>query len=141
MKTQSESDRQDDIELELSGWWALGAFGVFVAGGAFLIARAQGPEAVATLMQASLMLVFFVGGILLGLLCMQALGASQRWDLSEEFDSENETVSLQPTVTQTSQKRTARSRTAGSKTAAENDDEIDPFLEILKRNHPTQRAA
>ncbi len=136
MKTQSESNRQDDIELELSGWWAMGAFGVFVAGGAFLIARAQGPDAVVTLMQVSLMIVFFVGGILLGLLCMQALGASQRWNLSEEFDSANETVPLKPTVAQTS-----KIQTAGSTSAVEADDEIDPFLEILKRNHPGKRAA
>ncbi len=131
-----ENDHQNDIELELSAWWGAGAFGLFAIGGAFLIARTQGSEAVLTLMQASLMLIFLVGGILLGLLCTQALGASQRWQLSEEFENDQKTENPKTARLQvSSQRKSIPSHATGD------DEEIDPFYEILKRNHSDKKVA
>lgn len=126
----SRMTEQDSLNVKTSGWWGVGTFALMIGGGSILVTRSLGPSAVQFLMHAALMLIFLAGGILQGLLSIQALGASQRWGMSEEAASAgNEHAPRKSngplSIEETSQKR----------------EEFDPFYEILKQNRAPKRAA
>jgi len=127
---------RDTIEMELSLWWGVATLVLVIGGGAVLIARNIGPQVMETLLFTSLMLVFLVGGVLLGALATQALGSGLRWGLSEDEsthlpNSENPATLLSANT----------SSTEGEPISSLDDEEIDPFYEILKRNRSAKKAA
>ena len=127
----------DTMELELSVWWGVAVLALMVGGGAIFVARNLGPQAVETLLATTLMLVFLVGGVLLGALSIHALGSSQRWGLAnDETDLPVNQSSNQP-----GHLRVNANSTEGKSISALEDDDIDPFLEILKRNRSAKKAA
>lgn len=122
--------RPDDItELEVSGWWGVAAIVLMAGGGAMLVANRLGTQASDLLMYYSLIGLFLAGGILLGLLSLQAAGASQHWDLGHSEDANQEAAAA---------KSAGSSATLPINSSAEH--ETDPVLEILHR-HQSQRAA
>ena len=129
---------RDTVELELSVWWGVAALALIVGGGAIFAAQNLGPQAVETLLLSTLMLVFLVGGVLLGALIIQALGSCQRWGLAnDEIELPVNHPSQQP-----GDLRVSVNLTEGDSLCSfEEEDDIDPFLEILKRNRSTKKAA
>ncbi len=126
----------ETIEMELSLWWGVATLVLMVGGGAILIARNIGPQAIETLLYTSLMLVFLAGGVLLGALATQALGSSQRWGLSDE-----ETPLLANPRKQATLLSLNENSAKGDSTLSFEKSEVDPFYEILKRNRSSKKAA
>jgi hypothetical protein len=129
-------ENRDTVEMGLSIWWGAAILALMVCGGAVLIARNIGPQAIETLLYTSLMLVFLAGGVLLGALATQALGSSQRWGLAD-----GETPFLEDTLNQKALHSGSVNTDESGPASLLGDDEIDPFYEILKRNRSAKKAA
>lgn len=118
-------------ELQLSGWWSVATIAFLTIGVAVVIARLIGPTALDNLILFTLMGIFLVGGVLLGLLLTQAIGASQRWNLLRVTEEEAplSTVHHREPVAAPSESDTLSGNA------------VDPFYEILKQNRGANRAA
>lgn len=136
MRREITMEDHDAIEMELSIWWGVATLVLMVGGGAVLIARNIGPQAMETLLFTSLMLVFLVGGVLLGALATQALGSSHRWGLAE-----GESTLLEDSRNQRGLHSGSANTHDSGPASLLDDDEIDPFYEILKRNRSAKKAA
>lgn len=122
-------------DVEISGWWAFATIALVIAGGAMIVARTIGPEAVDMLIKCSLITVFMLGGVLVGLLATQAIGASQLWGLGIE-----ETAVQHGQLDFAEERKAVANRESVSE-ALEDDEEIDPFYEIMKQNRSRKSAA
>lgn len=129
-------EENDSIDVELSIWWGVATLVLIVGGSAVLVAQNLGPEAVKTLLYTSLMLVFLVGGVLLGALATQALGSGQRWGFADDQPS-----AFLDTPSQEKTRLTSLDSGGSETISPQEEDGIDPFYEILKRNRAAKKAA
>lgn len=122
-------------DIEISGWWAFATIALVIAGGATLVARMIGPDAIEMLIKGSLITIFMVGGILVGLLGTQAIGASQLWGLGIA-----ETESAQRDKLGSPHGNSASTTEFVDESFAD-DEDIDPFYEIMRQNRSGRSAA
>ena len=130
---------QEFVDVQISGWWGVATVLFVVAGGAMIIAKMIGLEAIDMLINTSLIAIFMCGGILLGLLTIQALGASQLWGLGTE-------EAASPSVEAAHKKHSTslaefENDLEPSNETFDTDDDIDPFYEIMKQNRSSNFAA
>lgn len=130
---------QEFADVQISGWWGVATVLFVIAGGTMIIAKMIGPEAVDLLINSSLIAIFMSGGILLGLLVIQALGASQLWELGAEETSAP--VAETPQETHSSTLAEFADELESSPNSIDESDDIDPFLEIMKQNRGSKFAA
>lgn len=133
--------QQEESDVERSAWWGIATIGLIGFGAIGLSAQMLSPSVMEVLIWSLLIPIFVAGGILLGLLAMQAFGSSQTWGLTEEFDrSPSQTKTI---TAQTRQVNVVATRLPGQPAQAEEhlEEEVDPFYEILKRHHSSGKAA
>lgn len=128
--------QHDSLQIDVSSWWGMATISLVVCGGTVLIAQSLGPGVVQTLIYSSLIAVFAAGGVMIGYLAMQALGAGQRWDLGNVEDAEEQ---RSPSPNSSSSSFVLRG--LEEPVTDETNTAPDPFTEILKRNSIDRRAA